>query len=40
MNNVALGGTVGGRAFAYYETLAGGAGAGRRGPACRRCTRT
>jgi N-methylhydantoinase B len=28
MNNVALGGVVGGRAFAYYETLAGGAGAG------------
>jgi len=28
MNNVALGGTVGERAFAYYETLAGGAGAG------------
>jgi N-methylhydantoinase B len=32
MNNVALGGVVGGRAFAYYETLAGGAGAGPRGP--------
>jgi N-methylhydantoinase B len=29
MNNVALGGVVDGRAFAYYETLAGGAGAGR-----------
>jgi len=28
MNNVALGGVVDGRAFAYYETLAGGAGAG------------
>ncbi len=28
MNNVALGGVVGGRAFAYYETLAGGAGGG------------
>jgi len=28
MNNVALGGTVDGRAFAYYETLAGGAGGG------------
>jgi N-methylhydantoinase B len=28
MNNVALGGVAGGRAFAYYETLAGGAGAG------------
>lgn len=28
MNNVALGGTVRGRAFAYYETIAGGAGAG------------
>ena len=32
MNNVALGGTVGGRAFAYYETLAGGAGGGPTGP--------
>ena len=32
MNNVALGGTVGGRAFAYYETLAGGAGGGPKGP--------
>jgi N-methylhydantoinase B len=31
MNNVALGGVAGGRAFAYYETLAGGAGAG---PGC------
>ena len=29
MNNVALGGVVDGRAFAYYETIAGGAGAGR-----------
>jgi N-methylhydantoinase B len=28
MSNVALGGTVGGRAFAYYETVAGGAGGG------------
>ena len=28
MNNVALGGTTGGRTFAYYETVAGGAGAG------------
>jgi N-methylhydantoinase B len=28
MNNVALGGITGGRAFAYYETIAGGAGAG------------
>ena len=32
MNNVALGGTIGGRAFAYYETLAGGAGGGPKGP--------
>jgi len=32
MNNVALGGTAGGTAFAYYETLAGGAGAGPSGP--------
>ncbi len=32
MNNVALGGMVGGRAFAYYETLAGGAGGGPHGP--------
>jgi N-methylhydantoinase B len=32
MNNVALGGSVGGRAFAYYETLAGGAGASAAGP--------
>jgi N-methylhydantoinase B/oxoprolinase/acetone carboxylase alpha subunit len=32
MNNVALGGTVGGRSFAYYETLAGGAGGGPSGP--------
>ncbi len=28
MNNVALGGTSAGRAFAYYETVAGGAGGG------------
>ena len=28
MNNVALGGMIGGRPFAYYETLAGGAGGG------------
>jgi N-methylhydantoinase B len=28
MNNVALGGVVDGRPFAYYETLAGGAGGG------------
>ena len=32
MNNVALGGIFGGRAFAYYETIAGGAGAGPSGP--------
>jgi N-methylhydantoinase B len=32
MNNVALGGVVDGRAFAYYETLAGGAGGGPHGP--------
>jgi len=32
MNNVALGGVTGGRAFAYYETLAGGAGASPNGP--------
>jgi N-methylhydantoinase B len=32
MSNVALGGTVGGRAFTYYETLAGGAGGGPHGP--------
>jgi N-methylhydantoinase B len=32
MNNVALGGSTGGRAFAYYETLAGGAGASAAGP--------
>jgi N-methylhydantoinase B len=32
MNNVALGGITGGRAFAYYETIAGGAGAGPSGP--------
>jgi N-methylhydantoinase B len=30
MNNVALGGRAGGRIFAYYETLAGGAGRARR----------
>jgi len=34
MNNVALGGAVGEGAFAYYETLAGGAGAGPHGPGC------
>src|SRR5439155_1647687 len=28
MNNLALGGMFGGRSFAYYETVAGGAGAG------------
>jgi N-methylhydantoinase B/oxoprolinase/acetone carboxylase alpha subunit len=32
MNNVALGSTVGGRPFAYYETIAGGAGGGPSGP--------
>jgi N-methylhydantoinase B len=32
MNNIALGGQVGGRVFAYYETLAGGAGASAMGP--------
>lgn len=32
MNNVALGGSTGGRAFAYYETLAGGAGGGPQRP--------
>ncbi|HWP64324.1 MAG TPA: hydantoinase B/oxoprolinase family protein [Candidatus Limnocylindria bacterium] len=32
MNNVALGGNAGGRVFAYYETLAGGAGASAAGP--------
>jgi len=32
MSNVALGGTAGDHAFAYYETLAGGAGAGPHGP--------
>jgi N-methylhydantoinase B len=32
MNNIALGGSVGGRVFAYYETLAGGAGASASGP--------
>jgi N-methylhydantoinase B len=32
MNNVALGSTVGERAFAYYETIAGGAGGGPAGP--------
>lgn len=31
MNNVAMGGVVGGVPFAYYETLAGGAGAGPTG---------
>lgn len=31
MNNVALGGVAGGAPFAYYETLAGGAGAGPSG---------
>jgi N-methylhydantoinase B len=31
MNNVSLGGTIGGRSFAYYETVAGGAGAGPHG---------
>jgi N-methylhydantoinase B len=31
MNNVALGGRAGGRIFAYYETLAGGAGASAAG---------
>ena len=31
MNNVALGGTAGGQPFAYYETIAGGAGAGPSG---------
>jgi N-methylhydantoinase B len=34
MNNVALGGGVGDGAFAYYETIAGGAGAGPHGPGC------
>ena len=32
MNNLALGGTAGGRAFSYYETIAGGAGGGPAGP--------
>jgi N-methylhydantoinase B len=32
MSNVALGGAVGGRAFAYYETIGGGAGGGPGGP--------
>src|SRR5207247_1628425 len=32
MNNLALGGTFRGRSFAYYETVAGGAGAGPGGP--------
>jgi N-methylhydantoinase B len=32
MSNVAFGGMAGGRAFAYYETLAGGAGGGPSGP--------
>jgi len=31
MNNVTIGGTHAGRPFAYYETLAGGTGAGARG---------
>src|SRR5205823_2614860 len=30
MNNLALGGLLGGRSFAYYETAAGGGGAGSR----------
>ena len=34
MNNVALGSSHGGRAFAYYETIAGGAGGGPLGPGC------
>lgn len=32
MNNVALGGTVNGRAFSYYETVAGGSGGGPTSP--------
>ncbi len=32
MNNVALGSTAGARPFAYYETIAGGAGGGPAGP--------
>jgi N-methylhydantoinase B len=40
MNNVSLGGTLGGRSFAYYETIAGGAGAGRGDRACPRSTPT
>jgi N-methylhydantoinase B len=32
MSNLALGGSDGGRDFAYYETLAGGAGGGPHGP--------
>ena len=32
MNNVALGSTAGARPFAYYETIAGGAGGGPSGP--------
>jgi N-methylhydantoinase B len=32
MNNVAIGGVVDGRVFAYYETVAGGAGGGPSGP--------
>jgi len=32
MSNVAFGGAAGGRSFAYYETLAGGAGAGPHHP--------
>jgi N-methylhydantoinase B len=31
MNNIAIGGTVGDRSFTYYETVAGGAGAGPHG---------
>src|SRR5439155_24568981 len=32
MTNVAVGGNAGGRPFAYYETVAGGAGGGPHGP--------
>ena len=32
MNNLAFGGMLGGRAYSYYETIAGGAGAGPGGP--------
>jgi N-methylhydantoinase B len=32
MNNVALGGTANGRAFSYYETVAGGSGGGPTSP--------